>query len=56
MKCTIVEISNSGARLRPTDALILPNEFTLKISPEQEVLCEAIRRSEFEIGVRFLSR
>lgn len=56
MKCTIIEISNTGARIKPEDAWILPNEFALKISPEQEVLCEAIHRSEFEIGVRFISR
>jgi len=56
MKCAIVEISNKGARLHPSDTTILPNEFELVISPTQRVLCEAVHRTASEIGVRFLSR
>jgi len=56
MKCAILEISNAGARLKPSDAGLLPNEFELVISPKQQVKCEAIHRTETEIGVRFLSR
>jgi hypothetical protein len=56
MKCAIVEISNTGARLHPSDTGLLPNEFELVISPSQRVKCEAIHRTASEIGVRFLSR
>jgi methyl-accepting chemotaxis protein len=56
MNCAIVEISNTGARLHPKDAGLLPNEFDLIISPTQRTKCEAIHRSAMEIGVRFLSR
>lgn len=55
MACTIVEISNKGARLFPADAMLLPNEFELLISPGTKVKCEVIHRSANEIGVRFLS-
>jgi PilZ domain len=56
MKCAIVEISNKGARLHPSDTALLPNEFELVISPSQRVRCEAVHRTASEIGVRFLSR
>lgn len=56
MKCSVVELSNSGARLRPTDPALLPNEFDLVLSPGQQVKCEAVHRTGNEIGVRFLSR
>ena len=56
MKCAIVEISNSGARLQPSDTVLLPNEFELVMSPTQRVTCEVIHRTASEVGVRFLSR
>lgn len=55
MPCSIVEIANSGARLRPADPTLLPNKFELLVSPGKKVRCEAIHRSGDEIGVRFLS-
>lgn len=55
MGCTIIEISNSGARLVPADTTLLPNEFDLMVSPGTRVKCEAVHRSATEIGVRFLS-
>lgn len=55
MNCTIIEISNTGARLQPSDAGLLPNEFDLVISPGQQVKCEAVHRTAQEIGVQFIS-
>ena len=54
MKCAVVEISNKGARLQPSDAGLLPNEFELVLAPNQQLKCEAVHRSADEIGVRFL--
>ena len=56
MKCAIVEISNTGARLQPSDTVLLPNEFELVMSPKQRVTCEVVHRTASEVGVRFLSR
>jgi hypothetical protein len=56
MKCTVVDLSNTGARLMPSDPGLLPNEFELVLSPGQQLKCEAIHRTDKEIGVRFLSR
>lgn len=56
MKCAIVEISNSGARLKPSDPVLLPNEFELVMSTKQRVTCEVVHRNASEVGVRFLSR
>jgi len=56
MKCAIVEVSNKGARLKPSDPVLLPNEFELVMSPTQRVICEVVHRTASEVGVRFLSR
>jgi hypothetical protein len=56
MTCTIVEMSNSGARLHPADPPTLPNSFDLVIAPGEEVTCEVVHRAELEIGVRFISQ
>lgn len=55
MNCAVIEMSDSGARLCPTDADLLPNEFELLIAPGKKIKCEAIHRSGSEIGVRFYS-
>lgn len=55
ISCSIVEIAKSGARLRPGDAALLPNEFHLLVSSGKKVRCEVIHRFGDEIGVRFLS-
>lgn len=54
MNCAVVEISNTGARLHPSDAGLLPNEFELVLAPNQQLKCEAVHRTAEEIGVRFL--
>lgn len=56
MTCTIVEMSNSGARLHPADPTTLPDSFDLVIAPGEEVACEVVHRSDLEIGVRFISQ
>lgn len=56
MKCTVTDLSNTGARLQPSEPGLLPNEFDLVLSPGQQVKCEAVHRTGNEIGVRFLSR
>lgn len=56
MICTIVEMSNTGARLNPADPQTLPDSFDLVIAPGEEVECEVVHRSDLEIGVRFISQ
>jgi hypothetical protein len=56
MSCTILEISKSGATLRPADLAVLPNGFELLIASGMKVKCEAIHRSADTVGVRFISR
>lgn len=55
LPCSIIEIAKSGARLRPADGALLPNEFRLLVSSGEKIWCEVIHRSGDEIGVRFLS-
>ena len=54
MPCTVVDISRHGARLRPEDTMLLPNEFSLQFEPNQSIPCEIVHRTGNEVGVRFL--
>lgn len=54
MPCSVVEISKSGARLRPTEPMLLPNEIELLFAPSTKIRCEVIHRTGDEIGVHFL--
>ena len=54
-RCTIVDLSNGGARLCADDDL--PPEFTLTIrsdAGERRKSCRVVWRLEHEYGVRFL--
>ncbi len=54
MACTVVDISRSGARLRPSEPMLLPNEIELHFAPNTNIKCEVIHRTGDEIGVHFL--
>lgn len=56
MSCTIIEMSNTGARLHPADPLALPDSFDLVIAPGEEAKCQVVHRADLEIGVRFISQ
>jgi hypothetical protein len=55
LPCTLVDISNSGARLLVEDASEVPNRFTI-VMTEQGVprrLCRLVWRGENDVGVTF---
>ena len=52
--CTLLDISQSGARLSADDQGTLPNEFLLVIRDDLKKMCRVMRRSKTEIGVRFI--
>ena len=56
MRCMILDISENGARLKPTDAAVLPQTFRLMISKGPSYDCEVIRREDDLLAVRFVSR
>lgn len=54
VECLVLDISQAGARLRPTDVLSCPNRFRLRGPDGAAYHCEVIWRDDQEIGVRFL--
>ena len=52
--CLILDESDSGARLRPTDTLSCPKQFILKPSMGAERDCEVAWRRGTDLGVRYL--
>lgn len=54
--CTVRDLSESGARLRVDNPLMVPNHFELLIEQDGfEANCEAVWRHDHEVGVRFTS-
>ena len=54
MKCTILDYSKNGARLKTVDPLLLPSRFDLRFAADLTVKCDIVRRVGNEIGVRFV--
>jgi len=56
MDCSILDISEAGARLRPADTGFVPDNFRLRLSPTLTIGCEVIHRNPKDIGVAFVAR
>ncbi len=54
MDCTVLDISETGAKIRPSDLTSLPTRFELRIHFGKTHTCEVVRRSANYLGVRFL--
>lgn len=54
MDCTIMNISEGGAALKPADPAHCPRDFVLKIMDGPEYRCETCWHFKDKIGVRFL--
>jgi hypothetical protein len=54
MDCHVLDLSKTGARLKPSDILTCPNEFTLKFQQGAAHHCEVKWRRGSMVGVRFL--
>ena len=55
MDCVIVNISESGAKLRPADMPLCPDEFALQLHAGHYLDCEVVWRRQNVLGVRFVS-
>ena len=55
MSCHILDISETGASLRPLELALCPNKFVLRPRFDPPVLCEVIWRKGDVLGVRFVS-
>ena len=54
MDCVVLDLSESGARIRPADAPTCPDEFLLDSKEVGRVSCEVMWRRNDLIGVRFV--
>ena len=53
MDCQILDLTKNGARLKPADMLVCPNEFTLKLPQGLVHDCDVRWRKGDVLGVRF---
>ena len=54
MPCVILDISRSGARLKPDDASVLPDVFYLNIKSGPPIACRVVRRTHEHVAVVFI--
>jgi DNA-binding response OmpR family regulator len=54
MNCTILDLSENGAKLKPTDVTLLPQTFRLMVADGPSYDCEEVRRTHDQIAVRFV--
>ena len=54
MRCFVVDLSESGARLRPEDTSPLPDRFELQLEHNLTVQCQVVHRDDTELGVTFV--
>ena len=53
MTCTVLEISPSGAKLRPQDAIWVPESFDLRLPDGSTRHCDVVRKVRTDLAVRF---
>ena len=56
MGCTVMDLSQHGARLRPDDPLQCPDEFSLFIKNMEERACHIAWRAGLYVGGNFLKQ
>ncbi len=56
LDCTVLDISDGGAKVRLPDNATCPAHFTLRLTTGRSYRCELAWRGDSELGVRFLSR
>lgn len=55
LDCSILDISEAGARLRTHDAAHVPVKFRLRLLPTLTIGCEVVDRDHGGIGVAFVA-
>jgi hypothetical protein len=53
MDCLVLDLTEGGARIKPADIMLCPEEFVLKIQYSPLRSCEVVWRKNTELGVRF---
>lgn len=54
MECAIFDLSDTGARLRPPEIGILPDQFELQVLYGGTFQCKVIHKTRDQIGVLFV--
>jgi hypothetical protein len=54
MKCTVRDLSITGASLEVIDSTVVPTRFTLVVPQDGlKLCCRVVRRKDFQVGVAF---
>jgi len=52
MRCAVLDMSESSAKLKPETHGVLPDRFTLRLQADEAYDCTVVRRSGFLLAVR----
>jgi hypothetical protein len=53
MSCMILELSSTGAKLRPQDPIWLPDHFGLRLPDGTRRHCDVVRKDRTDVAVRY---
>ena len=53
MRCQIIDMSESGAKLMPADISVCPRDFVLKLPSGEARHCAVMWRKETQMGVHY---
>lgn len=54
VECAVFDLSDKGARLRPSEIGILPDQFELQVLYGGTFQCQVIHKTDDQIGVNFI--
>ena len=55
MPCTVLDLSPEGAKLRPSDPMLLPDQFDLHLGDGLVAPCRVVGKRGGDVAVRFQS-
>ena len=53
--CSLVDVSETGAKLIVRDPASLPDEFLLRLQPDLRKWCRVVWRGTEQVGIEFIS-
>jgi hypothetical protein len=54
-RCSVADVSETGAKLIVKDPASLPDEFLLRLRPDLRKWCRVIWRGAGQVGIKFIS-
>ena len=54
MDCVVLDVSESGAKIRPADVKTLPENFEMRSASQTPYVCKVVRRKANYLGIQYV--